>query len=102
MVSPTNIILNVTDRVLNKIDVLDHTFAEKWMKDFDEFDASLGKCNNYLSSLSRSMSLVLEEFYCNILSIGVSSVTKKGFDDGLLEKFAQAKKEYDEVFLPEI
>lgn len=88
--------------VFNKIDVLDHSFAEKWMKDFDEFDASLGKCNNYLSSLSRSMSLVLEEFYSNILSVGVSSTTKKGFDDGLLEKFDQAKKEYDEVFLPEI
>lgn len=88
--------------VFNKIDVLDHSFAEKWMKDFDEFDASLGKCNNYLSSLSRSMSLVLEEFYSNILSCGVSAVTAKGFDDGLLQTFDQAKKEYDEVFLPEI
>ena len=27
--------------VFNKIDVLDHSFAQKWMKDFDEFDASL-------------------------------------------------------------
>lgn len=73
--------------VFNKIDVLDHSFAEKWMKDFDDLDASLGKCNNYLSSLSRSMSLVLEEFYSNILSTGVSAVTGKGFDDSLLETF---------------
>ena len=26
----------------------------------------------------------------------------KGFDDELLEKFEQAKKEYTEIFLPEI
>ena len=88
--------------VFNKIDVLDHSFAQKWMKDFDEFDASLSKVNNYLSSLSRSMSLVLEEFYCNIQSCGVSSHTCKGFDDTLLEAFSKAKDEYDEIFLPEI
>jgi len=29
--------------VFNKIDILDHSFAEKWMTDFDEFDAALGK-----------------------------------------------------------
>lgn len=88
--------------VFNKIDVLDHSFAEQWMKDFDQFDVALSKCNNYLASLSRSMSLVLEEFYSNVNSVGVSSITKKGFDDGLLEKFEAAKKEYLEVFLPEI
>jgi hypothetical protein len=67
--------------VFNKIDVLDHSFAQTWMKEFDEFDAALSKENNYLSSLSRSMSLVLEEFYSNILSIGVSAHTLKGFDE---------------------
>ena len=49
--------------VFNKIDVLDHSFAQKWMSDFSEFDAALSLVDNYLSSLSRSMSLVLEEFY---------------------------------------
>ena len=88
--------------VFNKIDVLDHSFAERWMKDFDEFDASLSQVDTYLSSLSRSMSLVLEEFYSHILSIGVSALTQKGFDKELLDKFDQAKKEYDEIFLPEV
>ena len=69
--------------IFNKIDVLDHSFAEKWMKDFDEFDAALSQVDTYLSSLSRSMSLVLEEFYSNILSTGVSSLTQKGFDENL-------------------
>ena len=48
------------------------------------------------------MSLVLEEFYSNILSIGVSALTQKGFDQTLIDKFAEAKKEYDEIFLPEV
>ena len=73
--------------VFNKIDVLDHSFAEKWMKDFDEFDTALQQEDNYLSSLSRSMSLVLEEFYQNIQSAGVSSMNGKGLDQGLLDKF---------------
>jgi hypothetical protein len=72
------------------------------MKDFDEFDASLSLEDNYLSSLSRSMSLVLEEFYSNILSVGVSALTQKGFDDGLIEKFELASKEYEEIFWPEV
>lgn len=66
--------------IFNKIDVLDHSFAQKWMEDFNEFDAALSQVDNYLSSLSRSMSLVLEEFYANILSIGVSALKQKGFD----------------------
>jgi hypothetical protein len=72
------------------------------MEDFDEFDASLTQVDNYLSSLSRSMSLVLEEFYSKILTVGVSSITEKGFDSKLLDKFDQAKTEYDQIFLPEI
>ena len=64
----------------NKIDVLDHTFAVKWLTDFESFDQSLSKVDTYLSSLSRSLSLVLEEFYKNIVAYGVSSHTGKGFD----------------------
>ena len=88
--------------VFNKIDVLDHSFAQKWMSDFSEFDTALSLEDTYLSSLSRSMSLVLEEFYAQILSIGVSALTLKGFDENLLAKFEEAKKEYEEIFLPEI
>lgn len=47
----------------NKTDVIDHTFAVKWMTDYDAFDEALAKQDNYLASLSRSMSLVLDEFY---------------------------------------
>jgi GPN-loop GTPase len=77
--------------IFNKIDVIDHSFAEKWMTDFSEFDSALSLVDTYLSSLSRSMSLVLEEFYAQILCCGVSALTKKGMNQELLDKFDQAK-----------
>ena len=49
--------------VFNKTDIIDHSFVVEWMTDFNAFDEALAKCDNYLASLSRSMSLVLEEFY---------------------------------------
>ena len=88
--------------VFNKIDILDHSFAQKWMQDFDEFDKSLSKVNNYLSCLSRSMSLVLEEFYAQVKNVGVSSTTLGGFDENLIKAFDDGRKEYEEVFLPEV
>jgi len=47
----------------NKIDVKDHSFALKWLSDFDNLDESLSDMQGYLSNLSWSMGLVLEEFY---------------------------------------
>ncbi len=85
----------------NKIDILDHSFAMKWMTDFDLFDQNLSKVDTYLSSLSRSLSLVLEEFYKNIQACGVSSHVGKGFDR-LEEKFEVCRKEYYDVFFKEI
>ena len=87
--------------VFNKTDVLDHSFAARWMTDFNEFDEALAKQDNYLASLSRSMSLVLDEFYKQVPHVGVSASIGKGFDL-LLPKFDELKKEYFEVFLPEL
>jgi len=75
----------------NKTDILDHSFAIKWMTDFESFDESLSKVDSYLSSLSRSMSLVLEEFYKNIDACGVSAATGKGFDN-LIKTFDNGRK----------
>mmetsp|Transcript_17619 Transcript_17619/g.16858 ORF Transcript_17619/g.16858 Transcript_17619/m.16858 type:complete len:145 (+) Transcript_17619:119-553(+) len=85
----------------NKIDVLDHTFALQWMSDYESFDQSLSQVDSYLSSLSRSMSLVLEEFYKNIEACGVSSLTSKGFET-LEEQFEKGRKSYYESYYPEL
>ena len=71
------------------------------MQDFDLFDQNLAKMDTYLSSLSRSLSLVLEEFYKNIEACGISATSGLGFDK-LEDKIAKCKKEYDEVFYVEI
>ena len=87
--------------VFNKIDVKDCTFAEEWMTDFDKFDDALVKCDNYLASLSRSMSLVLDEFYKAVPHVGVSASIGTNFDL-LMLKMPEMRKEYFEVFLPEL
>jgi len=61
--------------VFNKVDVMDCKFAQEWMTDYDKFDEALSKCDNYLASLSRSMGLVLDEFYNLVPYSGVSAVT---------------------------
>jgi len=62
---------------------------------------NLSKIDTYLSSLSRSLSLVLEEFYKSIEACGVSAATSKGFNK-LEEKFEKCKQEYYEVFYKDI
>lgn len=84
----------------NKIDVLNHKFALKWMEDFNAFDESVSKVDTYLSSLSRSLSLVLEEFYKNIDAVGVSALTGEGLDKLVLAT-DKARQEYYDVFYKE-
>ena len=79
----------------NKNDVVPHEFAIEWMKDYDAFQEALDESmesntNNsstmtstgFYGSLTRSLSLVLDEFYSNFTHCcGVSAVTGDGMDD---------------------
>ena len=49
--------------VFNKIDVISHDFAVKWMTDYEAFEIALREETSYMGSLVKSMSLALEEFY---------------------------------------
>ncbi|CAI5741684.1 unnamed protein product [Hyaloperonospora brassicae] len=89
--------------VFNKIDVLRHDFATEWMTDFEAFQKALDDVqdDSYMGSLSRSLSLVLEEFYNNLTSVGVSAAT----GEGMPEFFAavdQAAKQYENEYLPDL
>jgi GPN-loop GTPase len=86
----------------NKNDVLDHSFALEWMQDFDRLDEHLSKVDTYLSSLSRSLSLVLEEFYKNVEACGVSAKTGKGFEFMINDKVPKCRAEYFEVYHKEM
>jgi GTPase SAR1 family protein len=49
----------------NKIDVVPYEFAKEWMEDFETFQEALfaDDKEEYMNSLNRSLSLVMDEFY---------------------------------------
>eukprot|EP00803_Ostreobium_quekettii_P001908 evm.model.scf_3150.3 EVM.evm.TU.scf_3150.3 scf_3150:9994-14571(+) len=87
--------------VFNKCDVTKHDFALRWMKDSDEFHAALDSDSSYASTLSRSLSLVLEEFYNNLKAVGVSAVTGMGMDD-FFQAVQGCAAEYEQFYKPDL
>jgi hypothetical protein len=51
------------------------------MSDFEVYSAALEADSSYAATLSRSLSLVLEEFYSGIKTVGVSAVTGEGMEE---------------------
>lgn len=86
--------------VFNKTDAQPHQFALDWMHDFELFQAALNQEHDmegeptYMNSLMNSMSLVLDEFYKNLKTVGVSSATGDGFKE-FLEAVEGSREEYE-------
>uniref|UniRef100_A0A8I6ADU4 GPN-loop GTPase n=1 Tax=Rattus norvegicus TaxID=10116 RepID=A0A8I6ADU4_RAT len=80
--------------VMNKTDIIDHSFAVEWMQDFEAFQDALNQETTYVSNLTRSMSLVLDEFYSSLRVVGVSAVVGTGFDE-LCAQVTSAAEEYE-------
>jgi len=51
------------------------------MEDFEAFQAAASSDQSYTSTLTQSLSLVLDEFYNNLKSVGVSAVSGAGMED---------------------
>lgn len=87
--------------VFNKVDVASHSFALEWMKDFTAFQEALDADTSYASQLSRSLSLVLDEFYENLNSVSVSAMTGQGMDE-LFQAVDQSRAEYNQFYKAEL
>ncbi|KAK6922640.1 GPN-loop GTPase [Dillenia turbinata] len=83
--------------VFNKVDVAQHQFALEWMEDFEAFLAASESDNSYMSTLNRSLSLVLEEFYKNLRSVGVSAISGAGMD-AFFKAVETSAEEYMETY----
>lgn len=69
----------------NKSDVVSAEFCLEWMRDYEAFQTALDDHSaesGFYGSLTRSLSLVLDEFYSSFAhAVGVSAVTGDGLDN---------------------
>mmetsp|Transcript_12160 Transcript_12160/g.16967 ORF Transcript_12160/g.16967 Transcript_12160/m.16967 type:complete len:394 (+) Transcript_12160:43-1224(+) len=93
--------------VFNKTDVVPHDFALEWMKDYEVFQDALDEMistdesTGYYGSLTRSISLVLDEFYENLQACGVSAATGDGIDD-FWSTVDKAAEEFETGYLEDL
>ena len=87
----------------NKSDACDISFARLWMDDFEAFlsamDTRERDCN--AADLSRSLCLVLDEFYNGLAGVPVSATTGEGMHT-LEAALESARQEYIRDYLPEL
>ena len=82
----------------NKSDIAKDTKVIEWMDDYESLQNVLKKQDDYMSTFSSSLSLLLAEFYKTIKYVKVSAKTGEGFNE-LIKKSEEIKIKYKEEML---
>jgi len=82
----------------NKADIDKDSKVIEWMNDYESLQSVLKKKDDYMSTFSSSLSLLLNEFYKTIKYVKVSSKTGEGFDE-LIKTCEEIKSKYQEEVL---
>lgn len=82
----------------NKLDLAKENKVIEWLHDFQSLQDALKKKDEYISTFSSSLALLLAEFYKTIKYVSISSKTGEGFDE-LLSKCEEIRKKYEEEVL---
>lgn len=67
------------------------------MEDFEAFQTAASSDHSYSSTLTQSLSLVLDEFYNNLKSVGVSAVSGVGME-AFFNAVEASAEEYMETY----
>jgi GTPase SAR1 family protein len=91
---------------MNKVDITPGDFAVGWMEDFERFQLALDNESDkpegsYIHSLTRSLSLTLDEFYSTLRAVLLSAATGEGIP-ALFVALHEAEAEYEECYVPEL
>ena len=87
--------------VLNKSDIVDASYCLEWMTDYESYAEALKEDDTFSGNLSRSLSLLLDEFYEDLKAVPFSSLYGTGLDE-LYDALKEKRQEFFEEFLPEI
>ena len=82
----------------NKADIAKDTKVIEWMDDYESLQKVLKTKDDYMSTFSSSLSLLLAEFYKTIKYVKVSAKTGEGFNE-LIKKCEEIKIKYKEEML---
>jgi len=93
--------------VFNKCDVVGSEVCMEWMDSYEKFQEAMDEFmtteggQGFYSSLTRSLSLVLDEFYGTLSKVGVSAATGDGITE-FWDVVSKAADDFDEDYVSDL